>query len=146
MPRGLPNEPIQDTMVKMFRAMSKTLAAVAVSFLAFAPGCMKPKEAKYAELKWTDEVYYYGAKPFTGIAKETFKDGKLKALYPMKDGVLHGVVQEWWENGQMSVETHFENGKRHGLNRYWTDKGVLMKEQVYEHGESKSTIDWPNGR
>ena len=126
--------------------MSKTLAAVAVSFLAFTPGCMKSREADYAKLKWKDEVYYEGEKPFTGIAKEAHKNGKPKGEYPMKNGLFHGVVHEWWDNGQMSVETHFENGKRHGLNRYWTDKGVLMKEQVYEHGESKSVKEWPNGR
>ncbi len=132
----------------MFRRffMSKTLAAVAVSFLAFTPGCMKRKEAKYAELKWVDEVYYQDGKPFTGIAREEHKDGKPKAEYPMKDGKFHGVVHEWWDNGQMSVETHFENGKRHGLNRYWTKEGKLMKEQVYEHGESKSVKEWPEGR
>ena len=126
--------------------MSKTFAAVAVSFLAFTPGCMKPKEAKYADLKWNDDVYYLNDKPFTGVAKEQSKDGKLLKEIPMTDGVCDGVVHEWWDNGQMSVETHFEKGKRHGLNRYWTKEGKLMKEQVYEHGESKSVKEWPNGR
>lgn len=133
--------------------MSKTLAAVAVSFLAFTPGCMKrkevkrkPAEVKYAELAWNDGVFYLNGKPFTGVAKEQSKEGKLTKEYPMTDGRCDGVVHEWWDNGQMSVETHFDKGKRHGLNRYWTKEGKLMKEQVYDHDVSTSVKEWPNGR
>jgi antitoxin component YwqK of YwqJK toxin-antitoxin module len=119
--------------------MSKAFAALTVSVLALSPGCEnKPKEATYKELKWQEDVYYLADQPFTGMARDSYPDGKAKAEYPMRNGLLHGVVKEWWENGQLSTETHFEKGKRHGLNRYWTKEGNPWKEQVYEHGESKS--------
>lgn len=92
----------------------------------------------YKELKWKDDVYFLEGKPYTGLAQDRHKDGKLKGEYPFKEGRLHGVVREWWENGQLSTETNFDQGKRHGLNRYWSKKGELIKEQVYEQDKSVS--------
>ena len=124
--------------------MSKAFAALTVSILALSPGCEnKPKEATYKELKLKDELLYLDDKPFTGIARDKYKDGSLRVEYPMRNGRFHGVIKEWWENGQQSTETHFENGKRHGLNRYWTKEGHQWKEQIYEHGESKSEKIFP---
>ena len=125
-------------------AMSKAFAALTVSILALSPGCEnKPKEATYKELKYKDELYILADKPFTGIARDSYPDGKPKVEYPMRKGRIHGVVKEWWDNGQQSTETHFEDGKRHGLNRYWNKEGHQWKEQVYEHGESKSVKLFP---
>ncbi len=118
--------------------MSKLSAAFAVSVLALETACTKPEETEFAKLDWKEEVFYQAGKPFTGIARETHKNGKPAKEYPMRDGLLHGVVHEWYENGQMSVETHFDSGKRHGLNRYWSKEGKLTKEQVYDHGKSLS--------
>lgn len=97
-----------------------------------------PAQATYKELKWQDDVYFLNDKPFTGLARDLFKNGQPKGEYPFKEGRLHGIIREWWDNGQLSTETHFENGQRHGLNRYWSKSGQLMKEQVYEHDKSVS--------
>lgn len=129
--------------------MSKIHAAVAVSFLAFAPGCTKPLIVDYKdieiEVRGGKEIFTYKGAPFTGVAREKHKNGNPSKEYPMRDGLIHGIVHEWWENGKLSVETHFENGKRHGLNRYWDTSGVQTKEQVYEHGESKSVKTLQDG-
>ena len=118
----------------------KPLLFIAVFMSASLSAADAPKSAgvTYKELKWQDDVYYLNGQPYTGLAKDTFKDGKPKGEYPFKDGKLHGVVKEWWENGQLSTETNFENGQRHGLNRYWSKQGQLMKEQVYDRDRSIS--------
>ncbi len=125
--------------------MTKAIdAAVAVSFLAFVPGCHnKPQEVNYKDLGWENEKFTMAGKPFTGIASEKHKNGQPKNRWEIKDGVPHGVVREWHENGQLMVETHYENNKRHGLNRYWAADGQLFKEQVYEHGVSVSVKEYP---
>lgn len=125
------------------RTMSKSLAAVAVSFLVFTPGCSKPKEVAYKDLGWEKDLYTLNGKPFTGVGLDTFKDGKPKSRWEIKDGMLHGVVREWHDNGQLMVETHYADNKRHGLNRYWSKEGQLFKEQVYEHGNSVSVKEYP---
>lgn len=131
----------------MFRRllMSKVLdAALAVSFLAFVPGCNnKVVEVNYKDLGWENEKFTWEGKPFSGVASEKHKNGQPKNRWEIKDGVPHGVVREWYDNGQMMVETHYENNKRHGLNRYWTKEGQLFKEQVYEHGTSVSVKEYP---
>ena len=100
------------------------------SWLAIPAHAAEQIEVRYADLEWRDDVFSLAGKPFTGIARDTHKDGKPKALYPFSEGRLHGVVREWWDNGQISTETHFEKGLRHGLNRYWSRTGQLMKEQI----------------
>jgi antitoxin component YwqK of YwqJK toxin-antitoxin module len=99
---------------------------------------LKSTEVTYKELKWVDDVYFLNGQAYTGIARDKYKDGKLKGEYPFHEGRLHGVVREWWENGQLSTETNFDHGKRHGLNRYWSKAGQLTKEQVYEQDKSVS--------
>lgn len=112
--------------------------AFCFSLTLLATDAPKPNGVTYKELKWREDVYYLNDQPYTGLAKDTFKDGKPKGEYPFKDGKLHGLVKEWWENGQLSTETNFENGQRHGLNRYWSKQGQLMKEQVYDRDRSIS--------
>jgi hypothetical protein len=132
----------------MFRRtlMNKILdAALAVSFLAFVPGCdNKPREVSYADLGWEQEKYMLEGKTFSGVAHDTHKkNGKPRSRWEIKNGVPHGVVKEWHESGQLIVETHYHRGLRHGMNRYWRPTGELMKEQVYEHGKSMSVMEYP---
>lgn len=117
-----------------------TLLLIVLSFSACQPA---QREAEYAKLEWKDDVYSLNSAPFTGIARDHHKNGKLKGEYPFRDGRFHGVVREWWDNGQLSTETHFENGQRHGSNRYWTQAGELMKEQIYDHDKSVSVKHYP---
>ena len=117
---------------RMIRLLSALLMAFGLT------ACDPAPLAAYKDLKWQDDVYLLNDQPFTGMARDTHKNGKLKGEYPFADGHLHGVVKEWWDNGVMSTETHFDKGQRHGLNRYWSKKGNLMKEQIYDHDKSVS--------
>lgn len=97
--------------------------------------CGKPKELPYKDLGYRDGVFTEpgtGA-PFSGIAKDSHKDGKPKAEYPCRNGKFHGTVREWHANGRPLAETEFRNGERTGLNREWTEAGELYMERVYDH-------------
>lgn len=97
--------------------------------------CGKPKEALYKDLGYKDDLLIDPAtsKGFSGIARDYYKDNKLKAEFPIKNGKFHGTVKEWHANGQASSETTFENGERVGANREWTADGKLYRERVYDH-------------
>lgn len=122
---------VQDWLMNRFFLF---LLLICLPVLAVEPS----REVTYKELKWQDDVYFLEGKPYSGVARDKHKNGKLKGEYPFTEGRLHGVVKEWWDNGQLSTETNFDHGQRHGLNRYWTKKGNLMKEQVYDHDKSVS--------
>jgi antitoxin component YwqK of YwqJK toxin-antitoxin module len=125
--------------------MSRQLAALAVSMLALSSCSRKPIEVQLRNAKQVDGKWTYLGEPITGLIHDSFKDGKPRVRWELRDGLMHGVIREWRDNGVQSTETHFENGQRHGLNRYWDRNGVLMKEQVYDHDTSLSEKYWPNG-
>lgn len=118
--------------MKRFIILTFTFCLLTTVPCAFSEETKTPTVA-YKDLKWNDDVYFLDDKPFSGIARDSHKNGKPKAEYPFKEGRLHGLVREWWENGQLSTETHFDMGQRHGRNRYWMQNGQLIKEQVYDH-------------
>jgi antitoxin component YwqK of YwqJK toxin-antitoxin module len=128
------------------RTMSHHLAALAVSMLAMDSCSKQPLNAPLRDMEQTDGKWTLHGEIFTGVISDSYKDGKPRVLWEVKDGLLHGVIREWYANGQQSSETHFENGQRHGLNQYWDKDGVYMKEQRYERDKSISEKMWPNGQ
>jgi antitoxin component YwqK of YwqJK toxin-antitoxin module len=97
--------------------------------------CSKPKEALYKKLGYHNDLLTDPdtKEPFTGIARESYPDGKPKAEYPIKAGRFHGSVREWWANGNKKAETEFQNGERVGKNTEWKEDGTLFHERVYDH-------------
>lgn len=97
--------------------------------------CDKPKEVLYKDLGYKDDLLIDPGtqKGFSGIARDYYKDSKLKAVFLIKNGRFHGTVKEWHANGQASSETDFENGERVGNNREWTADGKLYRERIYDH-------------
>ena len=97
--------------------------------------CGKPKELAYSKLGYNDGVLTdpETSRPFTGIARDVYKDGKPKAEYPIKDGKFHGLVREWHPNGKLSSETEFTDGEHNGTNKEWTADGLPYIERVYDH-------------
>lgn len=110
--------------------------------------CGKPKELPYKQLGYRDGVLTEAGTgtPFTGIAKDSYKDGKPKAEYPCKNGKFHGTVREWHGNGQRLAETEFKDGERTGLNREWTEAGQPYMERVYDHDRIVSEKKHENGK
>ena len=98
-------------------------------------GCSKPKEALYEKLGYDNNLLTDPdtKAPFSGIAREAYKDGKPKSEFPIKNGKFHGTVKEWWPNGNRKGETEFQNGERVGKNTEWKEDGTLYQERVYDH-------------
>ena len=122
---------------------------IALLLLSLALGsCSKPKELSYAKLKYHNNLYTDPdtSLPFTGIAKDGYKDGKPKAEYPFKNGLMEGTVREWWPNGQKSAETEFQKGERVGKNIEWNEAGKLYHERVYDHDHIVSERAYEGGK
>lgn len=121
-------------------------ASLAVIF--FLSSCGKPKELPYKELGYLSGILTEPGTgtPFTGIARESYKDGKPKAEYPCRNGKFHGTVKEWHPNGKSLAETEFKNGERTGLNREWTESGQPYMERVYDHDRIVSEKKYENGK
>lgn len=115
--------------------------------LAFT-SCGKPKEVPYKDLKYSNNSFAdpQTGKSFTGISKDHYEDGTLKAVYPLKDGLFHGTVKEWHRNGKPSAETEFVAGERVGKNREWTEAGLLYRERVYDHDRIASEKNYEAGK
>ena len=122
------------------------LGSLAASILLAS--CGKPKELPYKQLGYHDGILTEpgSSKPFTGIAKDTHKDGQPKAEYPCRNGKFHGTVKEWHANGKPLAETEFKDGERTGLNREWTDSGQPYMERVYDHDRIVSEKKYENGK
>ncbi len=127
------------------RLVSLVLLAGLVSMVA---SCGKPKEIEYKKLGYSDNVFTDPdtKQPFTGIARDSYKDGKPKAEYPCRNGKFHGTVREWHANGQNLAETEFKDGERTGLNREWTESGQPYIERVYDHDRIVSEKKFENGK
>ncbi|WP_009958445.1 toxin-antitoxin system YwqK family antitoxin [Verrucomicrobium spinosum] len=112
------------------------------------PSCEKPKELPYKDLKYLNNAFAdpKTGKAFTGISKDYYKDGKLKAEYPIKNGYYEGTVKEWHPNGKPLAETDFVKGERVGKNREWTEAGLLYRERVYDHDRIVSEKNYEAGK
>ena len=104
--------------------------------LALLPSCEKPKEMDYKKLGFDGVNSFIDPdtkKGFTGIAHDWYSEGKMKAEYPFKNGLMHGTVIEWYANGKKRGETVFDSGERCGKNSEWNEDGSLFQERVYDH-------------
>ena len=128
-------------------AMRLSFILTGLLSLALA-SCSKPKEEAYSKLLYRHNVYGdpETALPFTGIAKETYPDGKRKAEFPMKNGKFHGTVKEWYQSGKKLAETEFKDGERVGKNTEWTEAGLLYRERVYDHEHIVSEKTYDTGK
>src|SRR5688572_13276925 len=104
--------------------MTRSLPLLVAGFLGLGlaltvSSCGKPKEVPYKKLKYLNNAFAdpETGKSFSGISKEYYPDGKLKAEYPIKDGLFNGTVKEWHPNGKPLAETEFVKGERVGKNR-----------------------------
>ena len=104
---------------------------------AAAPAASTPAaepEISKKLLKWDADHFNKDDKPFTGVAVESYPDGKLKQRWRFKEGKWHGLVEEYYPTGLQSVATNFDNGDRQGESTYWNPDGTVQKKQWFEKG------------
>ena len=74
-------------------------------------------------------------KPFTGLMKATFPDGKPRIEFPHTHGILNGRLRTWHSNGQVKMETHYQMGRRHGNWDEWDAEGLHIIHRVFADGK-----------
>ena len=100
------------------------------------PSCEKPQEIEYGKLAFDGINTFLDPatkKGFTGVAHDLYPDGKPKAEFQFRNGLMHGTVTEWYPNGKKRAETIFEDGERCGKNSEWNESGSLFQERIYDH-------------
>ncbi|MEZ0390016.1 MAG: toxin-antitoxin system YwqK family antitoxin [Verrucomicrobium sp.] len=124
------------------------LLLIASALCVSLTSCGKAKEVPYKKLGYSDNVFTdpETGKRFTGVSKDYYKDGTLKAEYPFKNGLFEGTVKEWHPNGKPLAETAFVKGERTGQNREWTEAGLLYRERVYDRDKIVSEKNFEAGK
>ena len=77
-----------------------------------------------------EELYYApnSPKPYTGFAKQMYKNGQVSTLIKIKGGKWHGAAIMWYESGQKEAESNLKEGKMHGLMTVWYENGQKESE------------------
>ncbi len=91
--------------------------------------------ADYRRLGYDNELFTLDGKPFTGLALQTNRAGRLVARRNFRDGRYDGRTEEFATNGVMIVSADFKAGLHHGTNIYWNADGTLIKRQVWKDGQ-----------
>ncbi|MGC4095079.1 MAG: hypothetical protein QM756_45605 [Polyangiaceae bacterium] len=78
-------------------------------------------------------IYFYGGRPFTGVAISTYPNGAPMAETQYEDGLFHGASRGWWESGKLEAEGNYHFGGAHGQARKWHANGQLAEEEEYEY-------------
>lgn len=123
------------------RVLFVAVAALALMVRAGNEPYERPGDVDYKKLGYENEKFTSEGKLFTGAAVRKDKQGRIRAHYEYKDGVLHGLTEEWYTNGVKSVETPFTAGQRHGTNQYWNTDGSLLKRQIWRDGKLVESTD-----
>jgi len=88
----------------------------------------------YAEsgIELQREEYENGELKNSGrVELETFSDGSIKSITPLREGQIHGVYIEFWSSGQKRVEKTFENGRASGPAFLYWDNGQIKERGNY---------------
>ena len=80
---------------------------IIILFLLFT-GCFQ-ENVESLQLEKRDRIVYRigEKKPFSGVIKNYYSNGKLKVEYSYKNGKLHGKYKEYFEDGKPAKEIEF---------------------------------------
>jgi antitoxin component YwqK of YwqJK toxin-antitoxin module len=121
-------------------------AALLPAALRADTGAVAAVTADYRQLGYEEDRFTLHGQPFSGLAVQTNRAGRVVARRHFQDGRYDGRTEEFHTNGVMSACTDFLAGQRHGTNLYWNADGSLLKRQRWEHGrlvESTHPEDMP---
>lgn len=96
------------------------------------------------DLRYNDRegIYYYGDRPFTGVAFNSYPDGSPMSETRYEDGLFHGPSFVWWRSGQLEAETSYHFGGAHGRSRMWHANGQLAEEEEHEYAILVRSKKW----
>lgn len=87
-------------------------------------------------------VYYYGGRPFTGVANTEYPTGSPMSETEYCDGLLSGTSRGWWESGVPEAESSYSLGALHGRSRSWHANGQLAEDEEHEYGSRVCGKKW----
>ena len=82
-------------------------------------------------------VTHYNGKPFTGIGRHLYENGKVKDEIKMVEGLKHGKSQRFSEEGILIVESHYKEDKLNGRVKVFNKKGIIIKEGSFIDGKKE---------
>ena len=77
---------------------------------------------------------FYSEAPYTGWAKEMYRNGKVRMLLHYKDGRMEGPHTTWHDNGEKKHEGAYKRGAQEGLWTVWDEDGNKIGETRYKNG------------
>lgn len=83
---------------------------------------------------------------FSGIVKEYYEDGSLKAEYERKNNKLDGYFKFYHENGNIFREYSYKEGKANGKFKEYYEDGSISVDAIVKNNEGKGTKYHKNGR
>lgn len=98
----------------------------------------------YDSIEYRDsEMYVKGEnKPFTGIVKSYYKNGKVDVEYSVKNGIQNGMTRLYYETGELESEITFVDGLEEGLSKTYYKNGNIDTEVNYEKGSPEGITKW----
>lgn len=112
---------------------------ILTSFSIFAQ-----REVTYEDLKYNEEtelVYVNDEKePFTGIAKDYYKDKSLKVEVSYINGILEGTGKQYYPSGKLKSTAIFTDGLLNGKSIGYYEDGNIEYEENYKDDELDGLI------
>src|SRR6056297_1838677 len=96
-----------------------------IPFIALSQDVTKNKGKYYTQ---EGELY-------TGIHKDHYENGNLKAEIRVKKGVLEGRSVFHFKDGSKKELRSYKAGKMHGVWKTWNKEGVKVARAVYKNGK-----------
>ena len=120
--------------------MKKTfISYIFIIFLLSSFSIFAEREVDYQQLKYDEKtglIYFNGEKEaFTGIAKDYYKDKRLKSEIPYQNGKLEGTGKEYYPSGKLKSEAIFVDGLLQGKAVGYYENGNLEYEENYKDGK-----------
>ena len=96
-----------------------------------------------AEVNFNDDYSYtLRGVPFTGLARECDKQGRLVAEMSFKNGIQDGVSTQYFPSGRVRFEKSYRSNTLHGESREWFENGSLKQRTVHEFGFVLESDEW----
>lgn len=98
----------------------------------------------YNSTEYRDTTMYVKGedKPFTGIARTYYENGKVDAEYSVKNGIQNGMTKLYYKTGELDSEIPFVNGLEQGLAKTYYKNGNVDTEMYYEKGSPEGIARW----
>ena len=81
----------------------------------------------YKETEDVGIVTHYKGKPFTGIGRHLYENGKSKDEINMVEGLKHGKAQRFSEEGILIGEFQYKDDKLNGRTKVFNENGIVLK-------------------